>query len=161
MELVRDIMQPDVICVPENMTVRELCSVLAHNRIAGAPVVDAQDYLVGVVSLADVARFVAGLPASEASVLPLLEPCGQDYWNSGPSHRPEIRTDDIAETTRVKDIMNQRVYRVNNQASIKEVVDLMISEGIHRVIVTHRDHVIGIVTSLDLMRVFSRRLEEE
>ena len=60
MELVRDVMAPNVICVPEKMSVRELCRTLEHNEIAGAPVVDAQDYLVGVVTLTDVTRFAAG-----------------------------------------------------------------------------------------------------
>lgn len=150
MKLARDVMQPDVICVPETMTVRELCELFSRNHIAGAPVLDAMDHLVGVVSVADVARFTAGWTGR----LP-------DYHRDTAAGAREWRADldDRADSTRVRDIMNPVVYQVAQDTPLVEVLDLLIAEEIHRVIVTHRGRVIGIITTTDLMRAFRSYLK--
>lgn len=152
MKIVDDVMQP-VLCVPQDMTLRELCSVFERNGISGAPVVDSRDYLVGVVSLADVAHHVAEEKYHQ----------WVDYHSdAGPSERRTsiINSGDDLDKSRVRDIMSQVVHRVSSQAPLLEVVELMISEGIHRIIVTHRDHVVGIVTTTDVLRVFRDRLRK-
>ena len=50
-----DLMNPEVLTVPENMTVRELARYLTDNEITGAPVEDVNGKLVGVVSVVDIA----------------------------------------------------------------------------------------------------------
>jgi CBS domain-containing protein len=59
MTTVRDIMSANVVTVQPDLTVRALMRVLHENEITGAPVVDRFGKLVGVVSLADVARLAA------------------------------------------------------------------------------------------------------
>ncbi|MDR5709736.1 MAG: CBS domain-containing protein [Armatimonadota bacterium] len=51
--LARDIMTKDVITLDPSMTVEEAADVLIRYRIHGAPVVDSQERLVGMVSLVD------------------------------------------------------------------------------------------------------------
>ena len=50
-----DLMNPRVLTVREDLTVRELANVLVENEISGAPVEDRSGKLVGVVSLGDLA----------------------------------------------------------------------------------------------------------
>ena len=55
-----DLMNPEVLTVHDDMTVRELAAFLIENEISGAPVADAEERLVGVVSLVDVAAVASG-----------------------------------------------------------------------------------------------------
>ena len=50
-----DLMNPEVLTVPQNMTIRELARYLTDNQITGAPVEDLVGKLVGVVSVVDIA----------------------------------------------------------------------------------------------------------
>lgn len=52
----RDIMTQEVITVPPEMTIDEAVDALLHYRIHGAPVVDADGQLMGMVSLVDLAK---------------------------------------------------------------------------------------------------------
>lgn len=52
---IRDVMQRDVYCARPEMPVTEFVSECVRRRITGAPVVDADDQLVGLLSLSDVA----------------------------------------------------------------------------------------------------------
>ncbi|HDO31053.1 MAG TPA: CBS domain-containing protein, partial [Desulfobacteraceae bacterium] len=49
----RDIMTRKVITVNENLPVRKLAKILSENRISGAPVVNDQGTVVGVVTESD------------------------------------------------------------------------------------------------------------
>lgn len=147
----RDVMQPEVLCVVQSMTVRELYAELQANEITGAPVLDENDYLVGVVSLTDVARCVAG-----------GKRCDQPYYYAGMDVSvPDFTSDDIDHLKTVKDIMNHKVHKVTVDATVEEALELMVEEDIHRVIVTHRAHVVGIVTSGDMMKLFLEMLKDD
>ena len=56
---VKDLMSPDIMTVADEMTTDELARYLTEREISGAPVVDSQGHLVGVVSLTDIGRNMA------------------------------------------------------------------------------------------------------
>src|SRR5438552_8443466 len=64
--LARDLMTPSPITVPEEMTVGELCDLLQEKNINGAPVVDGQGRLVGVVTQEDIIYGAMGNPGGDA-----------------------------------------------------------------------------------------------
>jgi CBS domain-containing protein len=137
-------MHPNVYCAYVDMPARELYINLVANGIAGAPVLDSRDYLVGVVSLTDVAACVAGGIGNGHS----------DYYGRTTEAMSDSHAQSISDTVTVGDIMSPRIHQVHNDSTVVEALDLMIEESIHRVVVTHRGHVIGILTSGDLMREF-------
>ena len=59
----KEVMNPDVITVRDDMTVQEVAAFLTENQISGAPVEDGEGRLVGVVSYADIARAAKSQPA--------------------------------------------------------------------------------------------------
>jgi CBS domain containing-hemolysin-like protein len=63
----KDVMNPTVLTVPIDLTAAELADFFAERQITGAPVVDEDGTLVGVVSLMDLAESHAGpdLPIGE------------------------------------------------------------------------------------------------
>ena len=54
--IARDLMNEEVMTVPADWTARQLAEFLTDNEISGAPVVDGEGHVVGVVSLSDLAR---------------------------------------------------------------------------------------------------------
>ena len=63
-----DVMTRDVTCVTPECPVGELARLMSEWCVSGVPVVDGDGSLLGVVSAADVTRWVAGHPADQQRV---------------------------------------------------------------------------------------------
>lgn len=145
----RDVMTTNVITVPEDATLSELVSVLSDHMITGAPVVDASGKLVGVVSATDVARNSTKRSSSVRREVP------PDFYVRGPEHLgDEVHSYMVEEESDqlVRDVMTPVIFSVSESASFDEMVDTMIGGRVHRLIVTEGEKVVGIVTTLDLLR---------
>lgn len=53
----------------------------------------------------------------------------------------------------VRDIMTPRMFTVSEEAKIRDVADAMIRGNIHRVLVTRNNTLVGIITSMDMLRI--------
>jgi CBS-domain-containing membrane protein len=61
---VRDAMSKRVFtCAPDD-AVERVCGIISEHQVRRLPVVDAQGRLIGIVSLADIARYLHELPAA-------------------------------------------------------------------------------------------------
>jgi acetoin utilization protein AcuB len=58
---VKDVMSKKVVTLPEDFTVEEAAEVLLGNKISGAPVVDRNDKLVGVITQTDLFRVLISM----------------------------------------------------------------------------------------------------
>ncbi len=145
-----DLMSPDVLTVPEDLSVRELAAFLVDNEITGAPVTDREGRLVGVVSVMDIAESAAG--DEEAS-----PGDGPDYfgrgWEEGLSEgeREELGLFEDEDELLVGEIMNPEVYSVPEDASVSEVAMTLLSNHIHRLLVIDEGKAVGIITTSDLL----------
>ena len=146
---VKDVMSPDVMTVADEMTTGELARYLTEHEISGAPVVDSQGHLVGVVSMTDIGRHVA-------------EPSDFESLGSTEFYRESTRDltlDDFGQryveqsAATVRDVMTPVVHHVPANATLADAARLMIREHIHRLVVTQGKQPVGIITSLDLLRV--------
>lgn len=147
MHTVADIMTREVLTIRPEKTVRELASLLAHARISGVPVVDESGKLVGVVSQTDVAAYAShALPTSR-------DPHGyyQGVW-CAPGEFPTMGEALVA------DIMAPYAYFAHEETSLIELADLMLDRRIHRILVLRSGQVVGIVSSLDLIRALRDQL---
>jgi len=150
---VKDVMNPDVMTVADDMTTDELARYLIEHEISGAPVVDGQGHLVGVVSMTDIGRHLAELSETAASGAeslrggtsadPTLEDLGQLYVED----RPLI----------VRDVMTPAVHQVPVTASVAAAARIMVEHHIHRLVVTEDKQPVGMVTSIDLLRMVAER----
>ncbi len=145
----KDIMTRDVIVVQDRMSLAELAGVLMSNMITGAPVVDDTGRLVGVVSATDVVRGAS----LEASGVRQESSYYLHGWE-GELDADELRAFRVIESTfpLVRDIMTPVIFSVSESASMAEMADAMVGGRIHRLIVTRNDQVVGIVTTLDMLR---------
>lgn len=150
---VKDVMNADVMTVADDMTTDELVRYLNEREISGAPVVDAQGHLVGVVSMTDIGRHLAE-PSDFASSRPefyrdtadetTLEDLGQRYVEE--------------RTVTVRDVMTPVVHQVPATAAVAEAARMMVEHHIHRLVVTQGREPVGILTSMDLLRVVAEQL---
>jgi CBS domain-containing protein len=145
--LCRDVMTRNVITVAPDCTLSELCRVLAEDDISGAPVVDHRGDLIGIVSKTDVlrdllsGRLVPGLPSDTLNFLGLADVM------SGAAEDSEDET-----FGQVVDFMTEEVETVTPDTPITEAARAMTSNRIHRLIVVEQGQVVGIITSLDLLK---------
>ena len=145
---VKDLMNPDIMTVADDMTTDELARFLIEREISGAPVVDSQGQLIGVVSMTDIGRNMAE-PADFTSSPSLgfyrdvaaeltLEDFGQRY------------VEERAVT--VRDVMTPVIHQVPATASVVEAARMMVEQHIHRLVVTQGKEPVGIITSMDLLK---------
>ena len=146
-----DVMSPDVLAVEPGMTVHELACFLTEHQITGAPVLDRGGRLVGVVSETDLAE--AETERGEA-VDDRSDP-GADLrgWEdeAEPDEMRELHLH-VTSTQTVGDIMTPTAYTVPDDTTVSEVARTMVTGRIHRLLVTRAGRVVGIVTTLDLLK---------
>jgi predicted transcriptional regulator len=146
---VKDLMNPDIMTVADEMTTDELARYLTEREISGAPVVDSQGHLVGVVSMTDISRSMAEPPEFAASRTSgfyreegeelTLEDLGQRYIEE----RAAI----------VRDVMTPVIHQVPATASAAEAARIMVEQHVHRLVVTEGKDPVGIITSMDLLKM--------
>lgn len=147
-----DLMTQEVVSIDPELNLKELDRVLLSYGVSGAPVVE-DGLLVGVVSRADVVRFLYAEQAEAAKV--------SGFYTS-PFPIPIPALEHIARDTRriadhltrktVREIMSTDVRSVSPRDDVRDVAALMASEGFHRVPVLDQGKLVGIVTSMDLVR---------
>ena len=166
-----DVMNPRVLTVREDMTVRELAHFLVDHDISGAPVVDEDGKLVGVVSVTDITLALAeeeeeaedGHDADDADDAEGAEDDEEDEddddlpgdffrheWSQGLS-REEIAELQLEDAIEVREIMTPEVHTVPEAMPIPDVAELMIGTHIHRLLVTREEKVVGILSTSDLL----------
>lgn len=141
-----DVMIADPICVEPSATLRQLARILDEYDISGAPVVDPQGRVIGVVSKTD-----------------LIRRCAQGIVDVPPALLFEVlgeQSDEEAELIPeplvcVQDFMSEDPLTVAPETSAESVARIMFESRVHRVIVVDDDRMpLGVITSLDLLGVF-------
>lgn len=176
MTTVRDIMRKDVVTVSPDTTARQLAKLLADEEVTGVPVVDAGDTLVGVVSSTDLVRLVAEESGVEfrptGPGLGIDAPLDPDpdtdiedaeeqdlYGFFLPEDSPysgrrvlERWPDSVLDSVQVRDIMTPVSFSVEPDASVPELCEFLVRGRIHRAVVVVEHRLVGIVTSVDVLR---------
>lgn len=156
----RDIMRTDVVTLRADATIEEAVATLEDHRIGGAPVLDAADALVGVLSTSDIARKgrveegeLRTRPGEWYFASPLEERFEQtEDGEDEEFYGKEDYTPDVLGHVLVKDWMSPTVVSVTGEARLPDVCDLMLREGVHRVCVVEDGRLRGIVSTFDIVR---------
>jgi CBS domain-containing protein len=142
-------MTRNIITVRDDDTLSELVATLSEHMITGAPVVNEDGKLVGVVSTTDIALHSGKRTSNVRRDRP------PDFYLRGwETSEDEFRSFSIEEDGGqvVRDIMTPVIFSVSENARFVEMADTMVGGRVHRLIVTDGERVIGIVTTLDLLR---------
>jgi len=147
---VGDVMTTSVITLTDYMDVYTAARTLAINNISGAPVVDRQHHLLGILSDKDILVFLREFKEKmnlESPLLTLLRlPADVEMMD------PEIgRAYGKIIATKVGDIMTKEVITARADESIVDVMDRMLETGVKRIPVLKKEMVIGIITRKDIL----------
>lgn len=145
-----DIMTRNVLCVYEDMDLRDLAKLLLEKKITGAPVTARDGRLLGVVSQTDLLRY--GLSREEELVV------DSGFYHAARMegrHLPKgFQVGDVNSGT-AADVMTPLVHAVKPSTPVEDVARLMRRHHVHRVIVERDERVAGLVSVLDLVAVLS------
>ncbi len=139
----REIMRRRVVTASPEMTLRELAKVLDDRGISGAPVVNSDRNLVGVVSQTDLVRHEREEPPAKVS--------GYHATLEAELRSKGMQTE-LPDYTKVSDVMTPWVVSFEEDTTVEELARQMLAKRIHRVIITRGGRLAGIVTSMDVMR---------
>lgn len=146
----RDIMTPSVKAVPHSWTMQQLSRFLTDNELAGSPVADDADTIVGIVTLKDIVEF-------QWNAVPRLH---EEHLD--PKEKAEarwLRRCMLQEMSRspveVRDIMTPHTTTVPVDTDVTAVANTMMKEHLHRIFVTLGSAVVGIITTYDMLRVIA------
>lgn len=131
---VKDAMTAGVVCVVPDLDVDALADLLLAGGFSGAPVVDRDGRVVGVVSQTDILR-TRGLRRDATDDL--------DPTDCAP-----------ASARLVRDIMTPLAFVVREDDPLARAAQLLAYEGVHRAPVVSADgRVVGMLSASDVVRV--------
>lgn len=138
----KDIMRKSVVTVKSYLTVSELSKVFTERCISGAPVVDQGGRVIGVVSQTDLVNARSG----QSSGIPLFHTAEDEPTTAVGMHY------EVIDGTRVEEIMTPGAISYDEETPIGELARAMTERHIHRVLVTRKGRLVGIVTTMDMIR---------
>lgn len=146
-----DVMTTDVLTLDVDMTIDEAVRRLSERGISGAPVVDGQGRLVGLLDDSDLLLSEARLHAPTT-----IELLGAYITFPGESQRYEEQVRQALAQT-VENAMDDDPEWVGEDATVETVATIMVDRGVSRVPVLDPERrVIGIVTRGDLVGALYR-----
>ena len=149
--LARDIMNRDVISVPSDMDLRDLGKLFLEKGITGAPVVERDGTLAGVISQTDLVYY----NLTRGDELTYDSHFYQTARMDGQHIQKGFQVEDFNSGV-VTDVMTPVVHSVAETAKIESVSRLMTRKHIHRVIVRKGRKITGIISAIDLLRHHAR-----
>lgn len=143
---VDDIMTRDVFAVGPSTDLETVAALFVAKHISGTPVIDAKGRAVGMISKTDL---LAPRPERSATT---PEPL---YYRvrGGEIHTIGTPLDGRGAIQAVAgDVMSPFVFCVGPKAPISDAMRLMVMDEVHRLLVVDGDRIVGILTSMDLLR---------
>ena len=154
--LVKEVMTTDVLVLDMFMSLREAVSLLAEKNISGAPVVDNDGELVGILTEKDVLREVKEAADDVHMVFPSIHSMGIMFeLSKGETEILEAFKEQA--NVVVMDVMTKSVITCTPDTTVNEVASILVKRNINRLPVVDEDnHVVGIITRGDIVRSISK-----
>ncbi len=143
---IKDVMQTNVLKIPPDLSVGAAVQLFQQQMISGAPVVDAEHRVIGILSLSDVAS-ESYRTHGEVMRLQHGEPTDLEVDESKMRYAT------------AREIMNPVVYEVTEDQDVDDVIRFMLMARIHRAVVVRDGAVVGIVSTTDFMRLCLRLMD--
>ncbi len=154
MMLVREAMNRNVILLHPDMTLREASEIFAREGISGAPVVDDEGKLVGILTAKDILR---AIKSRMENVGIYVFPTPFDFIDIVPVEPAQSDVFKEISRMRVGDVMERRVHHVHEDEDIYFALELLVKNKVSRLPVVDKEgRVVGILTRSDLLRALAK-----
>ena len=149
---IEDAMEVNVVKFKSTDKIVDVAQILRNNKISGAPVVNEENHVVGILSEGDIMRMLE----IHSPKINLILPAPLDLIELPVKMKHEM--DELAEdmerasSVLIGDIMTKKVVTISKDAEISDAAELMDSHHIKRLPVVDENHkLIGIVTRGDII----------
>jgi CBS domain-containing protein len=144
-----DVMERSVVVLSPEASLLDAHRLFVEEGIHGAPVVDDEGMVIGVVSSMDLLRAVSEEHESAGFS---SDPVFREGREFGPSiwTVPEDFQDRLANRT-VGEVMTEGAFTVEETTRAREVAELLHRQRVHRVWVVKEGRPTGVVSALDLL----------
>lgn len=143
-----DVMTPRVITIRPTATIESAIRLMLQDDLSGLPVVDAQGVLVGIVTEGDfLRRAEIGTDRRRPRWL-------EFFMGPGPLAAEYVRS----HARTISDVMSPDVITVEEQADLRDVIEVMEKHGIKRVPVMREGRMVGIISRSNVLRPLSQLL---
>jgi CBS domain-containing protein len=149
---IEDAMEVNVVKFKSTDKIVDVTQVLRNNKISGAPVVNEENHVIGILSEGDIMRMLE----FHSPKINLILPAPLDLIELPVKMKHEM--DELAEdmerasSVLIGDIMTKKVVTISKDAQIADSAELMDSHHIKRLPVVDENHkLIGIVTRGDII----------
>jgi CBS domain-containing protein len=144
-----DVMQTAMVTVSPNDPLHTVQRLFFEEGIHGAPVVDEEGKLQGIITSTDILR-----AAAEAHEVPSPEPArtfdDPDFVHGAWGMAPEDFKERLQDTI-VADFMTEHLVQVAPDTSVGQIARTLRENEVHRVLVVDRNRLCGIVSAFDLV----------
>jgi CBS domain-containing protein len=138
----RDVMVTSVITVKPDTSIQEVAQTFVDRHISGAPVLDGQGRLIGIVSEGDL------LHRSEAGTQRK-----RSWWLHWLTRRETLASDYVKEHAQhVVDVMSRDVVTASPDTPLREIARTLERNRIKRVPIVENGKVVGIVSRANLVQ---------
>ena len=144
-------MTVELFAVAPDTSIDTAARLLASKHISGVPVVANDGHPVGVVTLSDLAD--PDKPRTDRTGYPT-------FYLMTHGEPIEMGGDLTSDGGQVSDVMSPFVLSIEANATLAMGANRLISEGVHRLLVMDGNKLIGIVTTMDLLRGFAQEHKE-
>lgn len=143
----KDVMRSNVVFVKKEDKLNDVIGVLLQHHVSGVPVVDKDNHLLGIVTERDLVTKEKCLNISS-----YMEFVASILFVDG--KKPETKMCRNLQHLTAKDIMTAPVYAVRMEATIEEIVSLMMNRHINRIpVIDDDDRLVGIIGRNDLLPI--------
>ncbi len=132
----KDVMNASVLTIEASATLRKAAEVMLEHRVNGLPVMSSEGNLVGMVGIKDVLKMPQRVP-------------GKSYIIFYPGFERKAQ---LLNEVLVDQVMSRPVVAVSGEATLGEVMTIVLDRGIHPVPVLREGQMVGVIGRSDLVR---------
>lgn len=146
------VMTKDVVTLLQEDTIRSASLKMAEKGISGAPVINGDGKLIGMLSEADVLRSLKTTKKTLQMVFPSLSSIGVSFREQL-TEKEALEAYQEVENMTVKELMTLDVVTVSSDDELRDAISQMVAKGINRLpVVDKMGKVVGIITRGDILR---------
>lgn len=139
-----EIMNRQVRSIKPDLSLRDAAHLMLETGLRSLPVVEVDGRLVGIVTRADLLQVVVTSPLMSPEASSLTQPLKRTTTNT--------LTAQAIQQQPIADFVNPEVATVQEQTPVSEVIDLLISSPLKRVVVVNgARQVCGIISDVDVL----------
>jgi len=146
----KDIMTKDVVTVKPDTSIEELSTLLVSNEISGAPVVDADGAIVGMITENDLISRNKRLHIP--TVVSFLD--AVIYLESSKKFADDVKR---LTATKVGDICAKKVVTITEDTTLTDIATIMSEKNVHLLPVVRSGKVVGIVGKRDVVKAVAQQ----